>query len=35
METITKISAWIGGLFLLACTLAFMARVIKVIYFGF
>lgn len=35
MEQIQKIGMWIGGLFLLACMLSFMARVIKVIYFGF
>lgn len=35
METINKIIVTAGGIFLIVCMLAFMARVIKVIYFGF
>jgi hypothetical protein len=35
MRDLQKLAVALGGTFLLLCALAFMARVVKVIYFGF
>ena len=35
MKEIKTLAVALGGIFLLLCALAFMARVVRVIYFGF